>query len=115
MDLTLPPMLPTGAVGTIPSIARPVAGAIGTAATNQASAANSVMQSFGSVLAQAVQDVNVTQQVADSDAARLAAGDDVDIHQAMMSMEKANLSMSFALQVRNKVLDAYQEVMRMVV
>ena len=73
-----------------------------------------VMESFGQLLSQALKDVNATHQVADTDAARLAAGDDsVDIHQVMIGMEKANVSLGLTLQVRNKLVEAYQEVMRM--
>ena len=53
------------------------------------------------------------QQAADDGAAKLAAGESVDLHQVMINMESANLSFGLALQVRNKLLDAYQEVMRM--
>ena len=72
-----------------------------------------VVDSFGAVLAEAMQDLNSQFQAADQDASRLAAGEPVDIHQVMIGMEKANLSFSLALQVRNKLLEAYQEIMRM--
>ncbi len=87
----------------------------GLSATESAAGAPGVMQSFSSLLTQAVQDINQTQQVADDGAAKLAAGEPVDLHNVMIGMESANLSLGLALQVRNKLLDAYQEVMRMVI
>ena len=42
-----------------------------------------------------------------------AAGESLDIAQVMMTAEKANLSMQFAVAVRNKVVESYQEIMRM--
>ena len=95
-----------GSVTTAPS-STPAIGAIET------SSVKGVVDSFRSVLSQAMQDLNMQYQAADQDASRLAAGEPVDIHQVMIGMEKANLSFSLALQVRNKLLEAYQEVMRM--
>ncbi|MBI3974309.1 MAG: flagellar hook-basal body complex protein FliE [Chloroflexi bacterium] len=99
------------------ALAAPAAGAETLVPAGEAvasgSAAKGVMESFGAVLAQAMQDVNQLYQAADLDASRLAAGEPVDLHQVMVGMEKANLSFSLALQVRNKLLEAYQEIMRM--
>jgi len=125
MDITLGRVLPAG-VGEM-------AGQLGQIARNTSSGLNglsapelgldqaaptqgtgNVMESFGQLLSQALKDVNTMHQVADGDAARLAAGDDsVDIHQVMIGMEKANVSLGLTLQVRNKLVEAYQEVMRM--
>ncbi len=44
---------------------------------------------------------------------RLAAGETDNIHHVMLSLEKAKLSFQLMLQVRNKALEAYQDVMRM--
>jgi flagellar hook-basal body complex protein FliE len=43
----------------------------------------------------------------------VALGDTTDLHQVMMNMEKTRLTFELALQVRNKALEAYQELMRM--
>jgi flagellar hook-basal body complex protein FliE len=67
------------------------------------------------VLAQALEDVNQLHHVADSDASRLVAGEPVDLHRVMIEMEKASLGFGLALQVRNKLLEAYQEVMRITI
>jgi flagellar hook-basal body complex protein FliE len=43
----------------------------------------------------------------------LAVGDPVDMHQVMVNLERAKMRFDLVLQIRNKLLDAYQEVMRM--
>ena len=72
-----------------------------------------VFESFSSLLSQALQDVNQVHLAADADAQRLVAGEEVDIHQVMIGMEKANVAFGLTLQVRNKLVEAYQEIMRM--
>jgi flagellar hook-basal body complex protein FliE len=42
-----------------------------------------------------------------------ATGKNNNIHEVMIASEKAGISMRFLLQIRNKLLDAYQEIMRM--
>jgi flagellar hook-basal body complex protein FliE len=68
---------------------------------------------FGQVLKQAVAQVEQDQQAAQTAAVRLASGQVRDVSEVMVASERANLSLGLALQVRNKVLDAYQEIMRM--
>lgn len=57
----------------------------------------------------------VNQQLLGSDVQMrsLAAGDVENLHQVMMSLEKAKLSFELVVQVRNRLLEAYQDVMRM--
>lgn len=69
--------------------------------------------SFGAAMKSAIKEVNNLQQVADQTAVKLATGDVEDVHKAMLAMNKAKLAFDFTLQVRNKVVDAYQEIMRM--
>lgn len=104
--LQAPGVVSTPAVGTTGN------GLTGVAAPGGAGAAG-LSQSFADLLAQALQEVNTVQQSADAGAAQLAAGEPVDIHQVMIGMEKADLTLGLTLQVRNKLIDAYQEVMRM--
>ncbi len=42
-----------------------------------------------------------------------ALGEDVELHQVMIAAEEANLALQLTVQVRNKVIEAYQEIMRM--
>ncbi len=68
---------------------------------------------FGDALANAVKEVNQQQGNADQMATQLALGKNVEVHDAVLAMEEAQLSFQYALQVRNKLIEAYQEVMRM--
>ena len=77
------------------------------------SATEAPASSFGGVVKEAITKVNELQTTADDLAARLASGDAVEIHQAMIAMQKASTALQFTVQVRNKVIEAYQEIMRM--
>lgn len=70
-------------------------------------------QSFGEMLAKGMEKVNDVQNQADQAVKELIAGRDKNIHETMLMMEKADMSFRLLMQVRNKVLDAYREVMRM--
>jgi flagellar hook-basal body complex protein FliE len=69
--------------------------------------------SFGSALKDAIQDINKLQNDADKTIAKVQLEDAGSIHEAMIALEKAGVSFQVMMQVRNKILDAYQEVMRM--
>ena len=69
--------------------------------------------SFGETIKKAVSGVSDLESNANQIANKLAAGDAVEIHQAMIAMQKASTALQFTVQVRNKILEAYQEVMRM--
>ncbi len=68
---------------------------------------------FGDALANAIQEVNQQQGKADQMAVQLSLGKDVEVHDAVLAMEESQISFQYALQVRNKLIEAYQEVMRM--
>ncbi|NLZ93270.1 MAG: flagellar hook-basal body complex protein FliE [Firmicutes bacterium] len=68
---------------------------------------------FGDFLQQAINDVNQLQKKAEAAAVSLALGEVEDVHQVMIAMEQAKLAMELTVQVRNKMVDAYQEIMRM--
>ncbi len=68
---------------------------------------------FSDFLKNAVDEVNTLQQQADEMKTKLVTGDVDDIAQVMIAAEKANLAFQLTVQIRNKVLEAYQEVMRM--
>ena len=68
---------------------------------------------FGSALKQAVGALDQLGQKADASSMSLAKGDPIDVHEVMLNTEQASLGFSMALQVRNKLVDAYQEIMRM--
>jgi len=97
---------------SISSISPIVTGAI-TGSTPVKSAQMGNTDSFQNALANAVQELNGVQNQADDAIARLAMGDNVDLHDVTIAVEEANIAFSLALQVRNKLVEAYQEVMRM--
>jgi flagellar hook-basal body complex protein FliE len=68
---------------------------------------------FASWLAQQVDDVNTKVSQADMQVRQLAVGENTNLHQVMISLEKAHLSLELVVQVRNKVLEAYQNMMQM--
>ena len=69
--------------------------------------------SFSGMLNQMVQDVNAKQGVATQALQDLQSGQNVSLHQAMIAMEEANVSFQLMVEVRNKLLESYQELMRM--
>ena len=69
--------------------------------------------SFTNVLSQMVGDVNGKQVAAGDAVTGLLGGGNVSLHQAMIAMEEANVSFQLMVQVRNKLLESYQELMRM--
>ena len=69
--------------------------------------------SFGDTILQAINRVDRLQKEAQSDIQALATGEKQDLHQTMISMEKAGVSFQLVMQVRNKIVAAYQEIMRM--
>lgn len=85
-----------------------VRGLLPTAPMAQVSGAN-----FGDVLSQAVSGVNTTMQTAEVQKARVMSGDTNNLHQAMISMQEANVAFSLMTEVRNKLVESYQEIMRM--
>jgi flagellar hook-basal body complex protein FliE len=69
--------------------------------------------SFLDHLKQGIADVNETSKLADKLNIEVATGKDQNLHEAMLAMAQTELSFNFLVQVRNKALDAYQEIMRM--
>lgn len=70
-------------------------------------------ESFGSLLGRLVGDVNSKQNAAASAMQALQTGGDVSLHQAVIAMEEASVSFQLMVEVRNKLLESYQEIMRM--
>jgi flagellar hook-basal body complex protein FliE len=70
-------------------------------------------ESFGSLLSRLVEDVNTRQNLAREAVHELQAGGNVSLHQAIIAMEEASVSFQLMVEVRNKLLESYQELMRM--
>lgn len=69
-------------------------------------------EEFGDVLSKMVNKVNDMQQESDQKISSSLMGDD-DLHDAMLSLEKANIGLKLLVQVRNKLVSAYEELFRM--
>lgn len=70
-------------------------------------------QGFDNVLGNLVNEVNAKQVAAGDKVTGLLSGQNVPLHQAMIAMEEASVSFQLMLEVRNKLLEGYQELMRM--
>jgi len=68
---------------------------------------------FANMLGDMVNEVAQKQADAGSAVTGLLSGQNVSLHQAMISMEEANVSFQMMVEVRNRLLDSYQELMRM--
>lgn len=69
--------------------------------------------SFSQMLTESIDKVNTHQVQADSAIKELVAGRSKNIHETMLTIERADASLKMMMNVRNKILDAYKEIMRM--
>lgn len=70
-------------------------------------------ETFGDLLQESLQKLNQKQLDADEAIKQFLTGDVQDLHRVIIALDEAKLSMQLAVQVRNKLLEAYQEMMRM--
>lgn len=102
--MSVPPIVPVGTAVPASSVGRtaPVGG-------NERVEG----ESFSGMLENAVGKLGASLNQADDLAMRLAAGEDVDVHQVMIAMESASIGLQTAIQIRNKAIEAYREIMSM--
>jgi flagellar hook-basal body complex protein FliE len=89
----------------------PIQGAV-TSPARVDSPSGKVLGSFTEVFDQTINKVSELQKSADMAVEKFAAGE-LDVHEVMIAVEKASVAMQLTIQLRNKVMEAYQEVMRM--
>ncbi|PKL74686.1 MAG: flagellar hook-basal body complex protein FliE [Candidatus Melainabacteria bacterium HGW-Melainabacteria-1] len=70
-------------------------------------------QGFGEMLSQGINELNQIQSKAVEQTHRLAAGEDVELHDVMIASQEADVALRMATQLRTQVLEAYREVLRM--
>ncbi|WP_421384581.1 flagellar hook-basal body complex protein FliE [Bacillus salacetis] len=70
-------------------------------------------QNFADFLKKSIEEVNTSQKESDMLTEKLARGGNVDLHQVMIASQKASITLQTTMEVRNKVVEAYQEIMRM--
>jgi len=83
------------------------------AAAENPQTAASPASKFSDALRNAVNDVSRLQQTADKAIKEVQTGNTGSLHEAMIALEKADISFRTMLQFRNKFIEAYQEVMRL--
>jgi len=74
---------------------------------------NDLSVQFSKFLGEALDGVNQLQVKADTGIQKLQSGQDTTLPEVMIDMSQADLSMRLLVQMRNKVVEAYQEIMRM--
>lgn len=89
----------------LPSVTHEAAASQGTRPTGDGS--------FSDLFEKAVSEVNKAQVEADQAVEQVQSGQSGNLHEAMIALEQADISLRLMVQMRNKILDAYQEIMRM--
>ncbi len=95
-------------INSMPPIIRPAV-----AAVQPEEQESTGIKDFGQFLQEALAKVEAAQTEATTAAQKLATGEISDVAEVMIASEKATLALQLTVQVRNKVIEAYQEVMRM--
>jgi flagellar hook-basal body complex protein FliE len=80
---------------------------------NNTATTESNKNDFLSMLKEKLDGVNDSQITADNVTQSFIKGDETDIHKVMLSTEEAKMSLELAVQIRNKLVEAYQELTRM--
>lgn len=70
-------------------------------------------QSFGEILNKAINEVNKAEQESITMTEKLATGEVENIHEVFIAAQKAELTLNMALEVKNRVVEAYKEIMRL--
>jgi flagellar hook-basal body complex protein FliE len=105
---------PISALGFMPSFPTSGVGAdmsVGT--TTNTSAAPGAGTDFASVLASSLDGLQATQSKADGLALQAASGDLKDVHDYMIASNEASLATQMVVTIKNKAVDAFNEIMRM--
>lgn len=118
MRLPVSPDLMRGANGLAPHLAAPTIpqyelGKLAPTALPASPALAPANGTFESTLGSLVAGVSAKQVAANDAVAGLATGAGVPLHQAVIAMEEASVSFQLMVEVRNKLLESYQELMRM--
>ena len=82
-------------------------------APSEVSKAAPSSDSFASMFGRMVSDVNAKQNAATEAVSALQSGQKIPLHQTVIAMEEASVSFQLMVEVRNRLLESYQEIMRM--
>lgn len=75
--------------------------------------ASTAVNQLGQTFDQVLNGLSATENKSDNLMARLAAGEDVDLHEVMIAAEQTDVSFRVAMSIRDKLVSAYQEITRM--
>lgn len=75
-------------------------------------ASSTTSSNFGEMLKAGIDDVNKMQKTSEKAMSDIATGQVKDLHQAAIAIDKAEMSMKLMLEVRNKAISAYKEILR---
>ena len=70
-------------------------------------------KNFGTIIKDAVESINDSQKSAEHEISKAVTGETQDLHKTIIALQTADLKFQLGLQVRNKLIGAYEEVMRM--
>ena len=68
---------------------------------------------FGSIMKDAIDSIDQTQKGAEQEISKAVTGESPDLHKTIIALQTADLKFQLGMQVRNKMIGAYDEVMRM--
>lgn len=80
---------------------------------NPGTSSSTGSKSFADTLKEAVNNVNTMQKESDVKMQEIATGKNHNIPEVMIAAEKADISLKLMVQVRNKIIEAYQDIMKM--
>ena len=116
----IPPAMPAAGIAQRPEMipsdtlqAPGIGSILAPGQTDGVSQAQPSSDSFGSMFGRMVDEVNAKQSAASQAIQSLQSGGNVSLHQAVIAMEEANVSFQLMVEVRNRLLESYQEIMRM--
>lgn len=84
-----------------------------TGANSQIGGAANAGENFGSIVKDALESVEKSQKAAEQEIGKAVSGESPDLHKTIIALQTADLKFQLGLQVRNKLIGAYEEIMRM--
>jgi len=70
-------------------------------------------EKFSNLLSDAIDSIEETEAQSDAASAALLTGESDDVHSALIASQKAEIAVSYAVQIRNKMIEAYNDIMNM--
>lgn len=96
-----------------PTNSIPTLSSISSNSSNKVGGASEEGGSFGSTIKSAVDSIEQSQKAAEEEIARAVTGESQDLHKTIIALQTADLHFQLGLQVRNKLIAAYDDIMRM--